>query len=180
MSKLHMKSTPAEDIARRLRKKERKEERKRKRNADANSSTGKRHRAETTEEHSRKWASSDEDNFLDPGPSTGNQQSYRHKSDYDSIQAEVEERWFREKMFDEIDSEDRLDSIEARFNDYGHIPGRWRRGSSTRMGVSAFETPDTGMTDDLRLDPRYMEDEEYTEWIRLGMYRCGVSSLMNL
>lgn len=177
MSKLHMKTTPAEDIARRRRKKERKEERKRRRNADADSSTSKRRRAETTEEHLRKWASSDEDDFLDPGPSTGNRESHRHKSDYDSIQAEVEERRFREKMFDEMESGERLDSIEAQYNDYAHIPGRWRRGSSTRMGAYAFETPDSDMTDHPGLDPRYMEDEQYTEWIRTGMYRCGVSNL---
>ncbi len=24
------------------------------------------------------------------------------------------------------------------------------------------------------LDPRYMEDEEYTEWIRTGMHRYGL------
>ena len=177
MSKLHMKSTPAEDIARRLRKIERKEERKRRRNADANSANSKRRRAETTEEHSRKWASSDEDDFLDPGPSTGNRQSHR---DYDSIQEEVEERRFREKMFNEMESGDRLDSIEAQYNDYAHIPGRWRRGSSTRMGAYAFETPDIGMTEHSHLDPRYMEDEEYTEWMRMGMYRCGGSNLRSL
>lgn len=173
MSKLHMKSTPAEDIARRLRRKERKEERKRRHNADANSSTSKRRRVET-EEHSRKWASSDEDDFLDPGPSTGNPQSHKH---YDSIQEEVEERRFREKMFDEMESGDRLDSIEAQYNDYAHIPGRWRRGSNTRMGAYAFEMPDIGKSDHSGLDPRYMEDEEYTEWIRTGMYRCGVGNL---
>ncbi len=164
MPKLHLKSTATEDIARRLRKKEKKEERRKRRNADANSSTSKRRRVETTEVPSRKWASSDED---DPGPSS--RKSHKHE---DAMQAEVEEREFRARMFDEMEIDDRLDTLEARLNDHAHIPGRWRRGGSTKMGVYAFETPDIDMAS--CLDPRYMEDEEYTEWIRTGMHRYGL------
>lgn len=173
MPKLHLKSTPDEDIARRLRKKEKKEERRKRRNADANSSTSKRRRVETTEESSRKWASSDED---EPGPSS--RKSHKHKSDYDTMQAEVEEREFRERMFDEMELDDRLDTLETRLNDYAHVPGRWRSGGSTKIGIYTFETPDIDTAS--RLDPRYMEDEEYTEWIRMGMHRYGVSGSMSV
>ncbi len=124
MPKLHLKSTATEDIARRLRKKEKKEERRKRRNADANSSTSKRRRVETTEVPSRKWASSDED---DPGPSS--RKSHKHE---DAMQAEVEEREFRARMFDEMEIDDRLDTLEARLNDHAHIPGRWRRGGGTK------------------------------------------------
>ncbi|KAF8339420.1 hypothetical protein F5887DRAFT_964507 [Amanita rubescens] len=160
MPKLHLKSTPTEDVARRLRKKEKKEERRKRRNADASSSTSKRRRVETTEEPSRKWASSDED---EPGPSS--RKSHKH----DTMQAEVEEREFRQRMFEEMEIDDRLDTLEARLNDHTHVPGRWRRGGSSKIGDYAFETPDIDMAS--CLDPRYMEDEEYTEWIRMGMHR---------
>ncbi|KAK2463126.1 hypothetical protein APHAL10511_004781 [Amanita phalloides] len=167
MPKLHLKRTPEEEAARRLRRKERKEKRKNRLHdeTEADYPTSKRRRAESTAESTRKSVSSDEDYLPDRQPSN------RYKQDYDTIRADVEERMFREKMFSTMEDEDRLDSIEARLNDYAHVPGRWRRGSSsTKVGIYAYEELE-GMDDCTCVDPHYMDDEEYTEWIRMGMYR---------
>ncbi|KAF8622745.1 hypothetical protein AX15_006835 [Amanita polypyramis BW_CC] len=161
MPKLRLKRTPKEEAAHRLRKERRKERHRKRRNAGVGPSNGKYRCAD--EESSREWASSDGDDSPNPGPSS---RPYRHKPDYDTIRVEVEERRFREKIFDAMEDDGRLDSVETQFNDYAHVPGRWRRG----MGVYAYEERD-GITDCTCLDPRYMDDEEYAEWIRMGMYR---------
>ncbi|KAM6502531.1 hypothetical protein JOM56_002508 [Amanita muscaria] len=155
MPKLQFKRTPEEEAARQ-RKKQKKEERRKKSRGneeEAESSTRKRRRTEAREDEFRaEWANDD--------PSG---------SHWDNLLSQVEEELFREKMFDELE-EERLDSIEARFNDYAHIPNRWKRGSSNRMGIFAFEEP-FGMTDCMCGDPLLMDDDEYAEWIRTGMYR---------
>lgn len=75
------------------------------------------------------------------------------------IEAELEEKRFREKLHDAMldDYDDRLDNIEAQFNEYAHIPRRWQ---------SAGRANDVD-SNDLNL----MDDEEYAEWIREGMWR---------
>jgi len=90
----------------------------------------------------RKWASSDDD--YGPQPAS--------KDD------EMEETQFQEKLCDAFADDERLDSLEARLNGYAPMPARWR---------SRFE-------DDawLRADPQTMDEEQYAEWIRVGMYRC--------
>jgi len=67
-----------------------------------------------------------------------------------------------------FEDDDRLDSIETRFNQYAHIPDRWRTGSarSTRREYSALDYSDL-----TKLDSSCMDEEEYAEWIRAGMYR---------
>ena len=55
--------------------------------------------------------------------------------------------------------DERLDSAEARFNDYAHVPRRWRSGGMDRMD------------DELDIDPQMMEEEDYAEWIRANMWK---------
>ncbi len=55
--------------------------------------------------------------------------------------------------------EERLDSVDASFNTYAHMPRGWRRGGMERMD------------DELDIDPRYMGDEGCAEWIRARMWR---------
>lgn len=76
---------------------------------------------------------------------------------YGQIQKELEEANFRAKLFDAMDDDERLDSIEARFSAY-RIPDRWKDDDS-----NSRDNKDTG-------DPNYMDDEEYAEWVRRGMW----------
>ncbi|KAK0460953.1 uncharacterized protein EV420DRAFT_168198 [Desarmillaria tabescens] len=100
-----------------------------------------RERKRQKKQHKRKEATADD------GPS--------YEPDYDAIQAELEEQRFRERMSMAFADDERLDSLEARFNDFAHIPKRWG-GDSTRPVYD-----DDG--DFMKLDPRYMDDEEYAE-----------------
>lgn len=172
-NKLKLKRTPEEEAQRRLRK-ERRKERKRKHD-DQDSRAGassKKARVHESSPH-MKWASSDEDEIeIGPQPAGASgsnsnipqSQSYAHKPDYDALKAEIEQQRFREKMFDTMGEDDRLDSVEARFNDYAQVPDRWRMdGGKSRQNV--FEE------DFVKQDPAVMDDEEYAEWIRVGMYR---------
>ncbi len=171
--KLKLKRTPEEEEQRRLRK-ERKKERKRKHDDQDPRSGASSKKARGQECTSRmKWASSDEDDIeIGPQPAGASDsswnippsQSYAHKPDYDALKAEIEQQRFREKMFDAMGEDERLDSVEARFNDYAQVPDRWRMdGGKSRQNV--FED------DFVKQDPALMDDEEYAEWIRLGMYR---------
>ncbi|TFK44899.1 hypothetical protein BDQ12DRAFT_673780 [Crucibulum laeve] len=184
MPKLHLKRTPEEEAQHKLQKEARREA-KRKRKyplydtddaPSATSSSRKRHHPDIAGEGetSRKWASSDEDMEEDeygpqpagydaPGSSSG------YKPDYEAIRAELEEQRFREKMFDALGEDERLDSVEAKLNDFAHVPDRWRTaggGSKGKRRAYGEEGDDL-----LKLDPSTMDEEEYAEWIRRGMYR---------
>lgn len=113
--------------------------------------------AEVSEEVPQKRQRTDWDDEFEDTPHAG--PSRAHKADYDRIQAEVEEARFREKMWGALDDDERLDSVEARLNGYAHVPRRWRSGGMDKMD------------DDLDIDPQMMEDEDYAEWIRMGMWR---------
>lgn len=76
----------------------------------------------------------------------------------DSIRAELEENAFAEKMWEAFEDDERLDGIHSRFDSYIHIPDRW---ADDR----------TGQDSHLAKDPQYMNDDEYAEWIREGMWR---------
>lgn len=85
----------------------------------------------------------------------------------------MDETQFREKLFDAFADDERLDSLEARLNDFAHVPGRWRTASSSaRAQFNVFEDDDW-----LKMDPQTMDEEEYAEWIRMGMYRYVVHSV---
>lgn len=188
MPKLHLKRTPEEEAARRLRKQEKKEARRRKRGHNHNyphyddtepgssrSSHSHKRRRTTRDslEPERKWASSDEDEDQygpQPAPSTSYSahNSRSHKPDPDELRAEMEGMQFREKMFDAFADDERLDSLEARMNEYAHVPDRWQTGpsSSSKARLNVFEDDEW-----LKMNPQTMDEEEYAEWIRLGMYR---------
>ncbi|KIY50260.1 hypothetical protein FISHEDRAFT_39803 [Fistulina hepatica ATCC 64428] len=158
MPKLRLKRTPEEELAHQL-KKRRKEERRLKRkhssrlhdDADIDDPcTSQRH------EHRPRIPPNDDDC----------DDSYISKHEYERIQAQAEEDRFREKLFDAMADDERLDDIETRFNYYAHIPSRWR--SANSKGKETFYEEDSF----LRMNPDTIEDEEdYAEWIRLGMYR---------
>ncbi|KAL0955854.1 hypothetical protein HGRIS_002056 [Hohenbuehelia grisea] len=188
MPKLHLKRTPEEEArkAEKRRKKEHKSKHKtKKRHADAEPSTS-----------TRKWASDDDDESDDgepygpppppPEPSSSNinidanhhnhhhHHDSRYKIDYDAIRAELEEQRFREKLASAFDDDDRLDNVEAHFNHFAHVPDRWQS-SGSGSGSSSRKTrrgiQDEFVEDFLTMDPAYMDDDEYAEWMRLGMYR---------
>lgn len=182
MHKLHFKDTQQERSACKSQKRARKErDRKRKRNSLDHDdelkhrTSSKRPQASASGDiPPRKWASSDED---DAGSSYGphpvnsskipsDWKDNSHKPDYDTIYAELEEQRFREKMFDALGDDERLDSIEARFNDFGHVPDRWRSAGGLKAGEGIRDEDDFS-----RLDPQNMDEEEYAEWVRTGMYR---------
>lgn len=75
------------------------------------------------------------------------------KPDYDAIRTEMEEMRFREKMCSAFEDDERLDGIDSRFNDYVQIPDRW-----------TCDAHDAA-------NPQYMDDDEYAEWIREGMWK---------
>ncbi|KAJ3784885.1 hypothetical protein GGU10DRAFT_270475 [Lentinula aff. detonsa] len=170
MPKLHLKRTPEEEAARRLRKKEKKEAKRRRKEdhyGDNSSSSKRRHQTAAAAEEStdRKWDSyddddDDDDEFIGPIPGPSN-----HRSDYETLHAELEEKRFREKIAMAFEDDERLDSIEARFNCFAHVPVHWggRIDSKPRINYDNDEF--------LAMDPMSMDDEEYAEWIRVGMYR---------
>ncbi|KAG1854169.1 hypothetical protein DFJ58DRAFT_716386 [Suillus subalutaceus] len=159
MAKLHLKRTPAEETERALRKARKAAKAARKRShlseeagEHGESSSKRRRRVEVID------SDLDEEVYGPPPPPS---LSSAHKSDYDSILSELEEARFKEKMWDALRDDERLDGIDARFNDYAHVPDRWR--ANTARGGSPEDQTD--------MDPRFMDDDTYAEWIRAGMWR---------
>lgn len=170
MPKLHLKRTPEEEALHELRKKEKREGKRRRRHHESHhdlepESSRSRKRRRDDQEPERKWASSDENEEQQYGPQpAGPSNSYAsrsHKPDRDQLRAEIDELRFREKLFGAFAEDERLDSLEARMNDFAHVPDRWR--TARRPGNENDEW--------LQTDPNVMDEEEYTEWIRMGMYR---------
>lgn len=92
---------------------------------------------------------------LDPGPSTSRHEPHTVPVAHDS---------FQEKLWDALGDDDRLDAIEARLNEYAQIPRRWRGVGSQAYGQ---HNADGGLEE----DPALMNDDEYAEWVRVGMWR---------
>ncbi|KAJ6593482.1 hypothetical protein B0H19DRAFT_1205045 [Mycena capillaripes] len=172
MPKLNLKRTPQEEADHRARKKRKRESKRARKSPEASDNR-------RTDNSTRKWDSSDSDADDDvygprpPQPEAGpssktfpsETSDSRYKPDYDAIRAELEEARFREKMAGAFEDDDRLDSLETQMNEYAHVPDRWRTGGSH---ADYAHVP----ADDIfKLDPRHMDDEEYAEWIRAGMYR---------
>lgn len=176
MGKLHLKRTPEEEAEHKQRKKRRKEH-KRSTTRNYPESSSVRPNVSST---SRKWASDDEDDDTDvygpPPPPPANAPTSKgnadteycsSKPDYDAIRAELEEQRFRERLFGAYDDDERLDSLEARLNDYAHVPDRWQSEPARKHRRLGPDDED----EFLQTDPQHLDDEEYAEWIRLGMYR---------
>lgn len=168
--KLHLKRTPQDEASPESLKRKKKERKaKRKHNFDQADSSSHKH-PRTDEDTSRRWASSDDEPAAeyDHQPGSSSMKHSEHypsvKPDYDQIRAEIEDQRFRERMFEALEDDERLDSLEARLNDYAHVPDRW--------GLPASRKPGNYNVDDfLTMDPSTMDEEEYAEWIRVGMYR---------
>jgi hypothetical protein len=170
-NKLNLKRTPEEDIQHRLRKERKRAKRRHSSHGDLKPQAGTSpHANEQDAGPSRKWASSDEDDEVEYGPQPAdiptNSKTYAQKPDYDALKAEIEQEMFRQKMFDVMGDDERLDSIEAEFNDFAQVPDRWRTSGAGKNKMNVFE--EDGY---VKMDPRYMDDEEYAEWVRIGMYR---------
>ncbi|KAJ6589869.1 hypothetical protein DFH09DRAFT_1259651 [Mycena vulgaris] len=170
MPKLHLKRTPQEEADHRIHKKRKRESKRARNSPDASAHRG-------IDTPTRKWDSSDsegDDDVYGPhppqpeaGPSSRPEPSdSRYKPDYDAIRAELEEARFREKMAGAFEDDDRLDSLESQMNQYAHVPDRWKTGSSRADYDYAVAADDI-----FKVDPRHMDDEEYAEWMRAGMYR---------
>lgn len=170
-NKLNLKRTPEEELQHRLRKERRRAKRRHSSHGDfkpqAETSSKRSHANEQEAGPSRKWASSDEDDEAEYGPQPANistnTKSHTQEPDYDALKTEIEQEMFRQKMFDAMGDDERLDYIEAQFNDFAQVPDRWR---TSGTGKNVYE--EDGY---VKMDPRYMDDEEYAEWIRVGMYR---------
>lgn len=173
-SKLHLKRTPAEQAehdwkkAKRAAKKAAKRARREHAAASDDEELGdlidtKRRRTSPSGSKTYGYVfDSDIEDGLPPPSSHSGPSSRAHKSDFESIRAEIEEQRFREKMWGAFEDDERLDAMEAEFNDYAHVPRRWR--SSSGRGTSTMDYEATE-------DPQVMDDEEYAEWIRAGMWR---------
>ena len=169
-NKLNLKRTPEEDLQHRLRKERKRAKRRHSSHGDLRPLAGtSSKRSHTDEWPSRKWASSDDDE-IEYGPQPANiptnAKSHAQKLDYDALKAEIEQEMFRQKMFDAMGDDERLDSIETQFNDFAQVPDRWRTSGTGKNKTNVFQ--EDGY---MKMDPRYMDDEEYAEWIRVGMYR---------
>jgi hypothetical protein len=156
MSKLRLKETALEREER-LAKERRAARKKAKRGPDLHFD----YANETSERH---WRLSEPTIYRTPedlgtaygtrGPSTSSGPGGRAGvKDYEQIQRELEEANFHAKLFDAMEDDERLDSMEARFNAY-RVPERW---ASTGTKTQAD-------------NPNYMNEDEYAEWIRRGMW----------
>jgi hypothetical protein len=157
MPKLRLKRTPAEETEHQLRKarKAARKAAKRRRSLDDLDD----HWQAETRKRRREHGDVDQDEFT-PN-STGR--------DDDS----GEDR-FKEKLFGAYEDDDRLFSLEDRLNDYAHVPRRWRGGPGSRTGKKGHSASDD---DNDEMDPQYMSDERYAEWVRAGMWRSVLSML---
>ncbi|KAF8706595.1 hypothetical protein RHS03_04686, partial [Rhizoctonia solani] len=161
MGRLHMKETPAEreEQEERAYRKAQKTARKARRldpGYDDTSSRRKRKQFRSPSRRNKKRHESippfdeyiEEDSRAPPASAT--------KVDMDALRAEMEEREFREKLFDAMGDDAGLENMESRFNEYDdHVPDRWKDPTSSH----------------LRDDPSMMDDDQYAEWIREGMWR---------
>ncbi|GBE80887.1 hypothetical protein BKA93DRAFT_731964 [Sparassis latifolia] len=171
-SKLHLKPTPAEEAEhewRKAQKAARRAAKKRRPNEYSSDEDGraKRRRADSSHSHTGtthkqahdEYGFDTEEEYGPPPPPSVSSSHRARKPDYDHIYAQMQEERFREKMWGALEDDERLDAVESRLNAYAHVPRRWRGGGMDRMD------------DDADINPQMMEDEDYAEWIRAGMWR---------
>ena len=161
MGRLHLKETREDRKWRKRRKEERKAHQRV--HSHTQGAASQRARADADDHHkgNMEHIDEEEEGWMPPQGST------KHDLDLDEaeLRREVEERLFREKLFDAMGEEDadhvhRLDGLEARLNYYGHVPNRWQRPSLTGDGGKHGS-----------VDPNDMTEDEYAEWIREGMWQ---------
>lgn len=150
MPKLRLKRTAAEEA-----------ERERKKARKSSKREHKKRRTDSTLEL-------DEDEYPGPQPS-----SSKHRYDDDDVDHHSEGDRFAEKLRDAMEDDaaydqfSRLDSMGARMNDYSHIPRRWR---GTEEGFSAGLWMEDA-AEEMGVETWRMNDDEYSEYVRAGMYR---------
>ncbi|GJJ08462.1 hypothetical protein Clacol_002680 [Clathrus columnatus] len=150
MGKLHLKETPEERL-KQTEKSEHKHRKHRHRFSDSHGKLEKKRRRRNSYTSSPATAADGDPPADDPS-----------RINLDELEAQVEDRRFREKLYDAMldDYDNRLDSIEAQLNDYSHIPKRWKSAAGTSI-----------RDDNVTIDPNLMDDDEYAEWVREGMWR---------
>ncbi|KAJ1306002.1 hypothetical protein OPQ81_010717 [Rhizoctonia solani] len=159
MGRLHMKQTPAEreEEEERAYRKAQRAARKARRvypGHDDTSSSHPKHKRSHSPPHRRKRRRESVPPF-DQGDESVPPAS-ASKIDMEALRAEMEERQFREKLFDAMGDDAGLENTEAHFNEYDDfVPDRWKDPVSSH----------------LRDDPSMMDDDQYAEWIREGMWR---------
>lgn len=180
MPKLKLKRTPAEERERELRKSRRAAKRAAKLGAAAHAHIRRQTSGATDTsyifdipENVHSYAGESDSEY---GPHPAEADASTTGTDYSHILEELDERRFREKLTDAMDADafddttyvERLDSVEASLSEYAHMPRRWRTGGMQHME----RTHDDGVE---VTDPSMLEDEEYAEWVRHGMWRCVAS-----
>ncbi|QRV84169.1 hypothetical protein RhiJN_12185 [Ceratobasidium sp. AG-Ba] len=157
MGRLHMKQTPAElevEEERAWRKAQRAARKGRHPDSDEHSSWSerkhkrKRSRSPSSRRKKRHSPSPFDEGWEPPASSS--------KIDVDALRAEMEERQFREKLFDAMGDDAGLDGIGAHYNEY--VPPRWRDPGDPTAKVAGGDLAN-------------IDDEEYAEWVREGMWR---------
>jgi len=157
MGKLHLKRTPAEEAeraARKARKRAKKEKASRRRREALSPSPSRQ-----SQDHPQSNGfvfDFDDDTYGPPPPPSS------YKIDEDAVRAEIEGRRFQEKMSLAFEDDEQLHLRDEHMNSYAHIPYRWR-------DRDMEDGP--GGIGSMGSDPRTMDDEEYAEWMREGMWR---------
>lgn len=136
--------------------------------------------------HSRTSYGGDDDEEYGPYPFTPEASSSRTRQrrteEAEEIRKRLEEERFAEKMRDAMEDDglynptQRLDRTEARLNSYAHVPRRWR---GTDEGFSAGLWMEDAR-EDIGLEPWQMNDDEYAEYVRAGMWRYEFLILLSL
>jgi hypothetical protein len=177
MAKLKLKRTPAEENTR-ARKKAKKAHRSHT-HTSSNFNADKREEAQDRGRDRRYY----DDDDPEPGPSRRrtSESPYNgshNKNDYDYTFGDDDDGGtagmsFEDKMRSALeedsmyDPSQRLDSVESHLNSYTHIPRRWR---GTDEGYSAGLWMEDAASD-IGLHTWQMNDDEYAEYIRAGMWR---------
>ncbi|EIW80386.1 hypothetical protein CONPUDRAFT_137619 [Coniophora puteana RWD-64-598 SS2] len=156
MGKLHLKRTPVEEAERAARKarKRAKKEKASRRRREALSTSPPRQSQDYPQSNGFAFGFDDDDTYGPPPPPSS------YKIDEDAVRAEIEEQRFREKMSLAFEDDEQLHLRDEHMNSYAHIPYRWRD-----------RDMEDGPGGSMGSDPRTMDDEEYAEWMREGMWR---------
>lgn len=156
MPKIRLKRTPAEETERALRKARKAARKEAKRRFQSGHDLGSDDEPHSKRHKSDGWyerAGNDSDGGFDP-TDLGEDDNLQWREEQ-RLRREEDER-FQQRMWDEVGEQDRLDSLETDLNSYSHIPSRWRPSHADPA---------------IKANLQSMEEEEYAEWVRQGMWR---------
>ena len=160
MPRLHFKRTPEEEEERAYKK--------------ARKAAKRERRAQKESQRRRHYYN--ETSAGDPGPSSPRPE--QRKANPVFGKNSDEEARFNDKLRDALDDDgvydptERLHHVEERLNSYAHIPRRWR---GTDEGFSAGLWMEDAR-EEIGLEPWQMNDDEYAEYMRAGMWRYAPPS----